>query len=155
MTTAKDALAALGITDDEVAQMQQELKQQTRRDSRVCICGYPMSRHDFSAGVGVALVRLPKSEFTCKSSKAVLKVGDTRLFLRTTTGPGPEHALTKGMVATAMAGKEVEWLVDVECSKCKTTEGRISPVPLTAGLTIAYEASSTNALLCEDCMMGL
>lgn len=153
MTTAKDALAALGITDDEVEQFQAEMKQQTRRDPRICMCGHPMSRHSTDAGIG--LCALPKSICNCKFPKAALKVGDTRLFLRNTSGPAAEHALTRGMIASASAGKEVEWIIPVECDKCKATEGRIVPVPITDAMTVAYESSNRNVLLCEDCMMGL
>ncbi len=153
MTTAKDALAALGISPEETTAIEEEMKNQSRRDPRICMCGHPMSRHSTDAGVG--LCSLPKSTCNCKFPTPALKVGDTRLFLRSTTGPGAEHALTRGIIALALAGKEAEWLVPVECNKCKTTDGKIIPVPLTDAMTVAYDSANRNFLLCEECMLGL
>lgn len=153
MTSAKNALAALGITPEEAEQVKESIKQQTRRDPRICLCGHPMSRHYTDAGVSSCL--LPKSDCNCQFPTAALKVGDTRLFLRNTSGPGPEHALTKGIIALTMQNKEAEWLIPIECNKCKATEGRIVPVPITDAMTVAYESAKRNVLLCEDCMMGL
>lgn len=143
MTTAKDALAALGITEEETEQLQEEMKQQTRRDPRICLCGHPMSRHSINNGIG--LCELPKSTCNCKFERPVLRVGDTRLFLRNTTGHGPEHALTRGIVALATAGKEAEWLIPIACDKCGTEEGRIVPMALT----------DRSVLICENCIMEI
>lgn len=150
MTTAKDALAALGLSADEAIEVDEKLKEKTTRDSRICICGHAVNKHLQTNGI--VMCTPSRMVCPCKNVRPVIEVEDTRLFLRKTTGPGFEHALVRGMAALAQAGKEARWLEDPKCDRCSTTEGRIVPVPITTGKSVAYEATGRDALLCEKCM---
>jgi hypothetical protein len=151
MTSAKEALAALGITAEEAHEADEKLKDRKPRDPRVCLCGHAINKHTTPAGV---ITCQPSRMYCpCKNIRPVIEVEDTRLFLRKTTGPGVEHALVRGISALAQVGKEARWLDEIKCDRCNTTEGRIMPVPINgASKTVAYEATGLDALLCDKCM---
>jgi hypothetical protein len=151
MTSAKDALAAMGISAEEAIEADKSQKDRKPRDARVCLCGHGMNRHTLPAGV--VYCKPSQLDCDCKNMRAVIEVEDTRLFLRKTNGPGLEHALVRGMSALANVGKEAKWIVPIECDKCKTTEGRIMPAPINkASSTVARESTGYNALLCQTCI---
>jgi hypothetical protein len=154
MTSARDALAAMGVSVDEAIEADKSQKDRKPRDPRVCLCGHAINRHTTPAGV--VYCKPSQLDCDCKKIEAVIEVEDTRLFLRKTNGPGLEHALIRGMSALADAGKEAKWLVPIECAKCKTTEGAIMPAPINIhSSTVANESTGYNALLCQDCIVGL
>jgi hypothetical protein len=150
MSSAKDALEAMGISAEEAIAADENLKERKQRDSRICLCGHAVNRHLVSSGS--VLCTPSRMVCPCKNIRPVLEVDDIRMFLRKTTGPGVEHALVRGMAALAKDGKSARWIEEVACDRCHTTEGRITAVPITAGKTVAYEATGFNALLCESCM---
>jgi hypothetical protein len=65
-------------------------------------------------------------------------------------GPGPEHALARGILASYEDEKDVTWIVDMVCDRCGE-EGSISPVPTTREGLMKYEATGFDALLCRSC----
>jgi hypothetical protein len=152
MTKATDALAALGISADEAIQADEMLKEKTKinRDPRICLCGHASNKH--LVANGVVMCNPSRMVCPCKNLRPVIEVEDTRKFLRKTTGPGIEHALVRGIAALAKEGKEARWIDTPKCDRCSTTDGKIVPVPITAGKTVAYEPTNHNALLCEKCL---
>lgn len=150
MTTAKDALAALGLSLDEAIEADQRLTEKKTRDPRVCLCGHAVNRHTIVNGI--VMCNPSRMSCPCKNCRPVIEVDDTRKFLRKTTGPGYEHALIRGIAALSEIGKSMKWIEPPKCDRCSTTEGRIVPVPVTAGKTVAYEATGRDALLCDKCL---
>lgn len=151
MASAKDALAALGISVEEAREADERLKTKPTRDPRICLCGHAINKHNIVRGE----VQCVPSRYwcPCKNMRAVIEVEDTRMFLRKTTGPGVEHALVRGISALAEHGKEVTWIETPTCDRCKTTEGKITPVPINGySSNVAYEATGLDALLCAKCM---
>lgn len=155
MTNARDALAMLGINADEAVEVDKTLTRKPSSDKRICLCGHGVSKHSSDAGV---VQCIPARWYCpCKNIRPVIEVEDTRLFLRKTSGPGAEHALTRGMAALYSADKGVEWIIDIKCDKCgieATPAGdvRITPVAVTEYKTVAYEATGFDALLCDSCL---
>jgi hypothetical protein len=76
--------------------------------------------------------------------------GDVRKFLRKTEGPGPEHALARGILASVQDGKSVEWLVEMKCDFCQE-ETKVSPCPISLSRSIEFRATGYDALLCRKC----
>lgn len=150
MTSAKDALAALGLSVDEAIETDKKLKQKVARDSRVCLCGHAVNKH--TVVNGIVMCTPSRMNCPCKNCRPVIEVDDTRLFLRKTTGPGYEHALVRGIAALHEVGKGMKWIEPPKCDRCSTSEGRIQPVPITTGKTVAYEATGRDALLCDKCL---
>jgi hypothetical protein len=59
------------------------------------------------------------------------------MFLRKSTGPGPEHALTRGIAALAEAGKGCDWLEGAKaCDKCEATGVNVKAVPTNSSGTV-------------------
>lgn len=150
MTSAKDGLAALGLSVDEAVETDAKLKKKVCRDPRICICGHAVNKH--TVVNGIVMCNPSRMNCPCKSVRPVIEVDDTRRFLRKTTGPGYEHALIRGIAALHEIGKGMRWIEPPKCDRCSATEGRIVPVPITAGKTVAYEATGRDALLCEKCL---
>lgn len=152
MTSAKDALAALGIDPEEAIAVDKEKTKKATRDDRICICGHAVSRHKVDPYSGIIECIPSRMRCPCQTPRPVLIAEDTRLFLRGTTGPKSEHALVRGMAALAMAEKECSWIDEPKCDKCGTAEGPIFPVALTKNLKVAYEMTPINQLLCNACL---
>ena len=150
MTSAKDALAAMGIGLEEAIQADTRLKERQVRDPRICLCGHAINKHINENGI--VLCTPSRMVCPCKCVRPVIEVEDTRKFLRKTTGPGVEHALVRGIAALADIGKEAKWIEPLKCDRCQATEGRIVPCPITEGKQVAYKATGRDALLCEKCM---
>lgn len=155
MTDARNALALLGIVAEEAVETDERLTRKPSRDKRICLCGHAVNKHSTDAG----LVMCTPSRYNCpcKNIRPVVEVEDTRLFLRKTSGPGAEHALTRGLAASFSADKGVEWIETPKCDKCgveATPAGdvRILPVAVTEYKTVSYEATGYDALLCETCL---
>lgn len=149
---AKDALAMLGISLEEAREVDQALLERSKkgpRDRRVCICGHAMNKH--SNYVGIVECKPTAMRCPCKKPRPVLEVEDTRLFLRKTEGAGAMHALARGMYASLSAGREVTWIVDLQCDKCGSTDKQVTPVPVTQSGYSSDEATGFDVLLCHDC----
>lgn len=139
-----------GQEDSEAAEIKISEQGRSDRDKRICACGHPMARHWTEQGR--TLCKPSKMECPCRfeSHRAVLVAGDARKFLRKTEGPGPEHALARGILASVQDGKNVEWLVEMKCDFCQK-EGPVSPCPVTVGRSIEFKATGYDALLCREC----
>ena len=139
---------------EEVRTAEEKIKGMSRpdRDKRICTCGHPMNSHTISSS-GIVLCTPSRMMCPCKNARPVLIAGDARKFLRKTMGPGPEHALARGVLASFESGKDVEWIVGMICDKCGA-EGNISPVPTTREGIVQFEATGYDALLCKNCRSG-
>lgn len=154
MESAKSALEALGMDMDEVLGIDEGLRvRPSHRDGRICLCGHGLSRHTLVDGI-VSCVP-SKMSCPCRNIRAVLDVEDTRPFLRKTQGPGPEHALSRGLAVLAASGKEGHWIIDLECDKCGEHSDRLSPVCVTATGVMVRMPTGYDALLCPTCRMGV
>ncbi len=123
-------------------------RQGRQRDGRICTCGHPLTRH--TVVNGTVYCKPSRMECPCKVTRAVLDVSDTRPFLRKTEGPGPLHALSRGMLAALRSGHRVAWLIEKKCDRC-AAEGPVSPVPVTQRGVAVNHPTGHDALLCKTC----
>lgn len=150
MTTAKDALEAMGMNVDEVMEIDSVLRTRpSARDGRICLCGHGVSKHQVFSGRVVC--KPSKMDCPCKKVRAVIDAEDARPFLRRTQGGGPMHALSRGLAALAASGKDAQWIVDLECDLCHEHSDNLVPVPVTANGFATDEATGYDALLCPTC----
>jgi hypothetical protein len=152
--SAQTALESLGISVEEMQKTEEDLEKQGLKryrytDSRICLCGHGVGRHTVTNGV--VYCKPSRMECPCKKLRPVLEAGDTRLFIRKTSGSGPLHALTLGLLSLIKAGKTAEWVVELECDRCKKKTGDVVPVPVTQYGKAATYATGYDALLCPDC----
>lgn len=150
-TSAREALEMMGIDVEEALAMDEALLGQTapNRDPSVCVCGHPSARHTVTNGV--VYCKPTRMECPCRHLKPVLVAEDLRSFLRKTNGPGPMHALTRGIAASLKKGKNVTWTVEARCDRCGNDNTSVTPTPVTqSGIAVDY-ATGYDALLCPDC----
>lgn len=165
-----------GISEEEM--MEALAVANGKRDSQrglVCICGHPAGRHSEMEYRGSVKVRCtahknsenPSAECPCKEARIVLKVDDSRGFLRKTTGAGSSHALVLGIAASKIKAREafaagkrdkesfdIEWLVDLKCDKCETYDSGVVPCPVSDRGVVLSMASATNLFLCRQCRVS-
>ena len=147
--SAQSALAALGIDLGEAVEMDKALQQRAPRDTRICVCGHGISKHTDEAGR--VLCKPSAMDCPCKHIRPVIDVDDTRYFLRNTQGGGAMHALSRGLSALAMAGKNATWLIELKCDRCGTVDEIVTPVPVThEGRARTYD-TGYHGLLCQSC----
>lgn len=151
-----NALEQIGISLDEAKEADDKLLEKSRRgnrDRRVCVCGHALTKHTTYAGI---LTCKPSAMLCpCKKIRPVLSAEDTRMFLRKTEGAGAMHALSRGMYASLSAGKDVQWIVPLECDRCKAKDKRVVPVPVTQSGFSADGPTGFDALLCDDCRVAV
>lgn len=155
MENIENPFEFLDFDVEDVRTAEEKIKAQSRpdRDKRICACGHPMNSHTISSS-GIVLCTPSRMMCPCKVARPVLIAGDARKFLRKTMGPGPEHALSRGILASFEDGKDVAWIIDRICDRCGR-DGNISPVPITREGIIKYEATGYDALLCRACRESL
>jgi hypothetical protein len=152
--TAEDILSALGVDPSEAVKIYSEGKRE-RVERHICTCGHAKGRHYLD---GETVHCKPNAlECACSEFHPMLEVHDTRLFLHKTDGPGKEHALIRGLAATAKKQKYVKWIAESrKCRKCGTDE-ELTIYPIaghhTAGFKITKEIylARWNFLLCQTC----
>lgn len=150
--TAVDALAAIGISPEEAIEADNESKKRGPRDQRICICGHGMSKHKEYGG---RIVCKPSTIYClCKQNRPVLEVEDTRMFLRKTQGGGALHALSRGMSALIIAGKNAKWIVELRCDKCGSVDSIVTPVPVSETGQVRTDDTGYYGLLCQSCREG-
>ena len=151
LVSVEDALEAIGMTLDEAIEGDAALLRSAGMKSKdVCVCGHPVSRHTDTHGV--VYCKPTRMECPCKKVRPVLEAEDLRAFLRKTAGSGSQHALTRGMAASAQRSKKVKWVIDLKCDRCKKKVGRLVPTPVTqSGIAVNYP-TGYDALLCETCV---
>jgi hypothetical protein len=155
MTTAREALLAMGIDPDEAIATDERLRSKPRRDSRICICGHAISRHNIDEDSGRSTCSPSQMSCSCLHINPVLEADDTRMFLRKTTGPGKEHALIRGISALIAIDKSCTWIAGSQlCQKCGTAELPIVPVPVKDPemSKVVYRQSQHNAMMCAKCL---
>jgi hypothetical protein len=152
MEQKNNPMEFLDFTIEELKAADEKIRKagRTDRDKRVCICGHSISSHQKFDG-GLVLCTPSRIDCRCKEVRPVIKVSDVRLFIRKTLGPGPEHALSRGMLASIERGNSVEWIVELKCDRCGT-EGPVSPTGVTqSGIVVYDQDTGLNALLCQEC----
>ena len=151
MTSATSALGLLGMDLDDVLETDSELRTRPlERDGRICLCGHGMSKHTVIID-GITNCKPSKMDCPCKRARAVLDAEDTRPFLRKTQGPGPMHALSRGLAALAVSGKDAKWLIDLNCDRCNEPSDTLIPMPVTKGGFASEDVTGYDALLCQRC----
>jgi len=165
--TDYSALELLGITPEQAEEMVANHEAKGKRDSRVCVCGHPGGSHyptSFVAGEeNLPIERFEKGRVGCQAGKTpcecdefqwVLTAKDVRSFIYKTLGPGPDHALARGVSATIKRGIPIEWRAGIVCFTCGKPSSEVGPI-----LPIAYnergvEASRStnqNRMHCAGC----
>jgi hypothetical protein len=152
-TSAIEALAAMGLTPEDIDRADQELFAQRKLregiDRQICACGHGLSRHTVTAGI--VYCKPARMECPCKRLRPLIETSDTRMFVRKTDGGGAAHALARGIKAAVEKGKSVEWVVDLVCDRCGDAHPNVVPVPVTQGGIAVQHATGYDALLCPDC----
>lgn len=144
----------LDITEEEMETANEERVNGRKRDGRVCSCGHGAGRHE-DFGDGVINCRAVKYECPCVKFQPVLRTSFLKTFIRTTDGPGAQHALAKGIAGAIKQGATIEWIEEPQCQKCGAM-GKTLPVALYPGsLRIANMGTRVNQLLCRTCIVDL
>lgn len=143
--------------EEEIVKKEQELA--NARDGRICSCGHPVKHHNVDKDNPTISACKPGRQFCpCAKLKPVIKVGDTRYFLRKSEGNGKLHALALGIVASMRAkphlADEMEWLVPNTCEKCQTENVQLFPTYVTQQGVIMDDPTKFSVLLCNDCRFG-
>ena len=151
--SALSALAAIGLTPEDVDRADLELAEQRKAreaiDRHICACGHASSRHTVMAGI--VYCKPSRMECPCKKLRPVLETSDTRLFVRKTDGGGAAHALARGIKAAVEKGRSVRWIVDLVCDRCGEAHANVVPVPVTQTGAAVPRATGYDALLCPEC----
>ena len=142
------------VTMEEAISALDKFDKGREKDSRICICGHHSNRHTEIEG-GLIDCKVVKYECSCTVFRPVLKSSNVKPFIRTTTGPGVEHALLKGVAGAVKLGAEIEWLAEPKCDKCQQTS-KVLPVALVPStLRISNIGTRVNQLLCRECLVEL
>jgi hypothetical protein len=156
MEQENNPMGFLDFTIEDLKTADEKIRKSGRsdRDKRICVCGHSVKVHESFDGGFVACTP-SRIDCRCKEIRPVIKVEDVRLFIRKTMGPGPEHALSRGMLASIERGHVIEWIAPRQCDRCGK-EGPISPTAITKSGTVVYDQDTgLNALLCQDCRAGV
>jgi len=130
MISPKDAIETMGI-DFEMADAVNSKLISKSLDDRICICGHAMRRH--SEADMTQFCNPGRTTCHCRKSNMtpVLKAGNVQVFRHSSNGPGPEHALVRGLVSLSKTDKEMEWIEEPFCmiNGCGSKD-EVSPVVL-------------------------
>ena len=152
MSENENAFDFLNFSEEEAGEALAEVQQKNARDGRICLCGHPNKRHEMVRDR--VSCKAAKQFCPCREVRLVLKVDNARPFLRKTTGGGPFHALSQGMVSAHASGVNMEWLIEMKCDVCKQS-AKLSPVPVNEHGTELEEPGEYNALVCDDCRRNM
>lgn len=143
----------LSFSRDEAKEALEKIQANpTGRESGICLCGHPKSKHIASA---VGYVCSPGKQFCpCKKLRVVAESPNLRPFMFKTTGGGVLHALSKGLSKAVELDVEVEWLTDAICDRC-SKEGSVAPVPVSQRGFEVEEPTGYDVLLCNSCRFGV
>lgn len=143
----------LSVSEEEAAEVLRDVESNPRgRDSGICICGHPRSKH---VGTNIGTVCSPAKHYCpCKKVRVVAEAPNLRLFLYKTTGGGASHALVKGLKKSIDSGLEVEWIGGSICDHCQR-ERKVSVVPVSQRGVEMSEPTGYDVLLCDECRFGL
>jgi len=153
-TSAIEALAAMGISVEDMVKAEEQLaglgyRRYKTTDSRICACGHAIARHTVTNGA--VYCKPARMECPCKNCRPVLEAQDIRKFMRKTTGSGPFHALTLGIMSHVKNGLSIRWLEQPKCDRCGAETNDVVPVPVTQSGSARSIATGYDALLCPTC----
>lgn len=154
-------------TRDVIERVDRELTALKNRNPFVCVCGHPASRH--SETEDSPICRASRLDCRCHGLLRVLKVSDTRYFLRKTTGYGADHALMRGKKSAENRGVDVDWVENLACQQCWIPHSEAALFPILIEIDretgkfhipggrskhwiSAPEAIGMNGLLCFRCL---
>jgi hypothetical protein len=150
MENKSDPFAGLGITFEEALEDYNKIQKYGNRDGRICICGHAMGFHEFIDGRGINVCNAQKQGCPCKNPRPVLETTNAKIFLRKTHGSAGLHALMQGVVAAVSSGAKIDWLVELKCDRCESTD-QVVPCPVTHGGQVSPEATGYDKFLCREC----
>ena len=153
-----DALAMTGIELEELQNVGNALQRQPKRDSRVCICGHSMNKHDVSSGL--VACKPSAMDCPCKSVRLVLTSSNVRPFMRKSAGSGASHALMQGLRKAIELDAEISWIEPPSCgdqkkgTKCGSTD-QVVPCLITQNGFHSDEPTGYDVFLCPTCRESL
>ena len=143
------ALDLMGLNASLVAMgLDPELRR--RKTKRICICGHSANHH-FPSG-DLQICSFGQGNCMCGKNKPVLETDDLRWFMRSTEGPGPDHALSRGIYMAEQNGAKVTFFKTPFCFKCN--DGRLGyPVAMDRDFHVVNRPGTHNAFLCRECIV--
>lgn len=156
---------SLSFSEEDVEAVIDEFEIEKSLNGQICACGHTVKQHTYSSILGKTMCKSGKQLCNCAHVNAVLKVSNSRFFMRKSTGHGPRHALSLGILSVVKEnlGRSeenqitMEWITNpVSCEKCKAIDKKLSPILLTTNrqrfdLDITVGDRLVTALLCADC----
>lgn len=152
----QNALDRFGFSEEDLQGVMQKAKDEAenKSDRRICSCGHPIRNHKTTTGGDVSC-KSGRLFCPCIDKHPVIKVPDTRFFMRKTTGNGAMHALSMGIYAAVQSdpgnADKLEWIIGDICEKCGNEGVRVYPTNLTRQGVVMDDPSEFSRLLCEDC----
>jgi hypothetical protein len=165
---------ALSFSEEDAEAVMDEFEAEKSLNGQICACGHTVKQHTYSSLVGKTLCKSGKQLCNCAHVNVVLRVSNSRFFMRKSTGHGPRHALTLGILAVVKENRlrdefepaknqkkpeqiTMEWVNNpIFCERCKATDKKLSPILMTTNrvrydLEIKVSDRLVTALLCEEC----
>lgn len=149
-----EQIAVLGGSAFRTSRTLEVAKKRKGKNLRfVCACGHSEGAHhrerdQTSCQIGMVWCN-------CKLPSWVLLAENVRHFAHKTNGAGPNHALTKGIVSTQIAGWNLESLVEKICWSCRKPTPELIAVSLYMSSTGPKPApdfdGAANVLWCDEC----
>lgn len=155
----------LGITQADVDAFEAKRKLRGKRDSRVCVCGHAAGAH-FPVGgfggpadiaeheAGTIACQAGKTPCACNRFVYALTASDVRSFIQKTEGPGPDHALSKGIKSSIRRGVKIEWRDGIVCMICHrppSEVGTLIPIAYNERHGEAFRSTPVNRMHCQSC----
>ena len=156
---SENALERFGFSEGDLQNVMQEAKEkaETKSDRRICSCGHPIRNHS-STTTGEVSCKSGRLFCPCIVKNPVIKVPDTRFFMRKTLGNGAMHALSLGIYAAIQSdpnnANKLEWIDGNVCGRCKNEGVLVYPTNLTRQGVVMDTPAEFTLLLCEDCRFG-
>jgi hypothetical protein len=167
---------SLSFSEEDAEAVLDEFEAEKSLNGQICACGHTIKQHTFSSVVNKTMCKSGKQLCTCAYVNPVLRVSNSRFFMRKSTGHGPRHALTLGILSVIKENRlreeyvpakdekklkkqeiTMEWINNpISCEKCQAIDKKLSPILLTTNrVRFDMDISDTDrlvtALLCEEC----
>lgn len=169
-----DIFNSLNFSEEDAEAVLDEVAAEQSLNGQICACGHPIKKHKYSRPLGITQCTSGKQLCSCAFVNPVLRVSNSRFFMRKSMGHGPRHALTLGILSVVKENRlrdefipvdkqkkpeqiTMEWITDpLPCEKCKSTENKLSPILMTTNrirydMDIEIGDRLVTALLCEEC----
>lgn len=156
-----------GITPEESEEAERQIaERKNKRDKRICACGHAAKshssestseHHQFLVAAGRGGCRPSKIVCPCIKFVPVIEASDVRRFIFKTNGPGPMHALSRGIKAATDAEIDLNWVEGARCGKCHSpaTDVALYPMALTIEGKESEVATPVNVIFCGKCRSEL